>query len=106
MSQRGPDPVAAAMAGAILGVEEELAEAADTYGQMYAEAYWRAFDDLTGRAGSEVAAVLGEDFQLLFYAFSKRQIGHRVGVIEVDDLSEDSDAERSDPDRFTTCVCA
>ena len=59
MSETGPDPVASAMAGAILGVEEELTEATEAYGNMYAEAYWSAFDDLKGRVGSNVAAALG-----------------------------------------------
>lgn len=100
MSERGPDPVASAMAGAILGVEDELAGATEVYGQMYAEAYWRAFDDLLGRVGSDVVTVLDEDFQVLFYAFSKRRIEQRVGIVEVDDLPEDSDAESSDPGRL------
>ncbi len=85
MSERGPDPVASAMAGAILGVEEELAEATEVYGNMYAEAYWRAFDDLKGRVGSNAAAALGEDFQVLFHVFAKRAIERRVGVTEVND---------------------
>lgn len=96
MSERGPDPVAAAMAGAILGVEEELAEAADVYGQMYAEAYWSAFDDLKGQLGWDVAAVLCEDFQLLFYAFCKRQIEQRVGVSGCDEPPECLAVRRSD----------
>ena len=41
MSETEPDSVASAMAGAILGVEEALAEATEVYGNMYAEAYWR-----------------------------------------------------------------
>ena len=98
--------MAPAMVGAIIGVEEELEEAADVYGQMYAEAYWRAFDHLTGQVGSGVAALLGGDFQLLFYVFSKRQIGRRVCAIEVDDLSEDPDAGRSRPGCLGTNVCA
>ena len=100
MSERGPDPVASAMAGAILGVEEDLAEATEMYGQMYAEAYWTAFDDLKGRVGSDVAAVLGEDFQVLFYAFSKRGIEQRVGITECDESSESAADGRSDLDRI------
>ena len=106
MSERGPDPVVSAMAGTILGVDDDLADPADVYGQMYAEAYWRAFEDLKGRVGSDVAAGLGEDFQVLFYVFSKRRVEQRVGVIEVDCLSEDSDVVESDSGRLGPGVCA
>lgn len=68
------------MAGAILGVENELTEAANAYGEMYAEAYRSAFDDLKKRVESDAAAVLGDDFQVLFYAISQREIEQRVSV--------------------------
>ncbi len=107
MSETGPDPVASAMAGAVLGVEEDLAEATEVYGNMYAQAYWRAFDALKGHVGTDVSAGLGEDFQVLFYAFCKRRIEQRVGIVEVEveNLPDNSNAESSDPGRLGAGVC-
>ncbi len=106
MIETGPDPVASAIAGAIFGVEEALTEATEVYGNMYAQAYWTAFGDLKGQVGSDVAAALGEDFQVLFYAFANRQVQQRVGIEEVDDLPDEPDAERSDPGRWGAGVCS
>ena len=84
------------MAGAILGVENKLAEAAEMYGEMYAEAFWPAFDDLKRRVGPGGAAVPGDDFRVLFYAFSKRKIEQLLGVIDVEDSLESPDAGSCD----------
>ena len=105
MTETVPDPVASAMAGAILGVGDALADATEVYGNLYAEAYWTAFDDLKGQVGSDAAVALSGDFQVLFYAFANRQVQQRVGIEEVDDLAEDSDAEASDPGRRGVRVC-
>ena len=106
MTEAGPDPVASAMAGAILGVEEALAEATEVYGNLYAEAYWTAFEDLKGQVGSDVAVALSEDFQVPFYACANRGVQQRVGIVEVDDLPEESDAEASDSGRWGVRVCS
>ena len=111
MIETGTDPVASAMAGALFGVEEALAQATEVYGNLYAEAYWTAFGDLKAQVGSDVADALSEEFQVLFYAFASRQVQQRVGIEEVDDLAEDSDAEDSDAEasdsgRWAAPVCS
>ena len=88
MSERGPDPVASAMAGALLGIGNELAASRRRVRGEVCRRVLAGVRRSEGRVGSNVAGALREESRVLFHVFSKREIERSVDVTEVDDSSE------------------